>query len=267
MKRNKIKPTIKSNGLLYFGNNGINTIRSFGIDSLTIIDYFNLLTNRGLNLFSDNSKMNIEVILYLNLLNEINFNIDILISEFNKSQFDDFYNMSHSLSIIKICYHYKKNNFNIKIIKTSKKSKSPDFEIEGILCDLKVRHDKTLERVRNKLKYNNYDVDDDLYANTLFLEIRSLNQDLESAIKSRANDGFEQAQVLIFDLSDHFHSWNYHRLKKVKMINDNNIISDIPLLPKINDIIIFSSDNAINLNTSIFKPQAFWIKLCKNYCA
>ncbi len=128
--------------------------------------------------------------------------------------------------------------------------------INEIRCDLKVRYDQINRDMRNYLHL--LEEDEELYHRIHFSKIRTRFQDLKSALENRALKGFEQANCLIFDLSNHFHSWNYHRINSYIKKYQTKEFSQKPLDPIPDICIIFSPDNTIDRNVSEFKPKAYW---------
>lgn len=232
MKKKIIEPKISDDGLIFFDSSGLNIT----VFNLTVDDFLNIhsnLTKKGYRPRLGNAKINITFELYCNELINLGFDISVLINELNNAHKGDYFTLSHGLSLTKICYHYVKNGNDVKILRTSRENKSADIKINNVLCELKVRHDK---------RDNS----------------GTLHEHLISALENRAQTAFEHADCLFIDLSSHFHTWNYHRIKTY--LNEKKIynISNRPIDPVKDYCILFSPDNALDRNNPEFIPKAYW---------
>ena len=247
-----ITPTTKEEGIIFFGRSGLNILLEYGISSTEYLKIHGNLVEHGLRTKCPDAITQITFALYCHELLKMNFNIENLITEFNLAQKSDFSEISHVVSLAKLCFHYKKANFAICVNKKSN-SKSPDLTIDGVKCDLKVRLDQIDRRMqpyKDSLMVNGNSKE---YNDRYFKEIRTMSEDLQSALRNRSGSGFQQAECLIFDLSSHFHTWNFHRLK------NSNIegISNKPIKPIPGYVIIFSPNNAMSGGAK-FDPEAIW---------
>jgi hypothetical protein len=259
-----IRLKIEQDGMILLYNtnnkneNGINIERSYGIEPSRYLEIHKKLLNKGLKIGCLETGKIIKFSLYCNELLDMDFDLSNLLCEFNASQ-NNYEELAHTVSLAQLCYHYTKCGFNICVNKKKKNQRNPDITINGVKCELKVRHDKTFNRMKKHQSL--LETNRDKYYEIYFNNIRSLKEDLLSAINNRAEEGFKQAKCLIFDLSNHFHSWNFYRLKGNKF----DWLSEKPIAPICGSIIIFSPNNAVDLNKLKFEPEAFWAKLfCKN---
>ena len=121
---------------------------------------------------------------------------------------------------------------------------------------MKVRHDQIERRM---IKHHNLlNNDENKYYDIYFKEIKSMSEDLISALRNRSGKGFEQAECLIFDLSSHFHTWNFHRISSGLKKGTVKNVSSKPIKAIPGWCIIFSPDNALDMNKNNFEPRAFW---------
>jgi len=249
-----IDPLAEENGMVYYGNSGENIKAIYGIDSIEFIKIHQRLVKRGLITEFPDAYIQIQFALYSNELINMGFDLSNLLSEFNSAQKNNFHELNHALSLTKLCYHYHKAGFNIEVVKTQSNQSTPDLIIDEVTCDLKVRHDQTneiMQRHRDLLSSGKEQEYYDIYFNS----IRSLQKDLMSALENRAS---KQAECLIFDLSNYFHTWNYYRIESYLQNKTIDGVSRKPIKAIPGVCIIFSPDNAKNLQTRIFTPKAFW---------
>jgi len=246
--------------MVFFNGNGINTAWHFNYSVAEIEKFYKYYReNYGIGFRFPLAFENTRLLIYLHYLESIGFDLTDLCKEVIKSQENNYESYYHSLSLAKICFHYKKVEVDISIIPTNKREKCSDLVINNIKVDLKVRHDNT----KNRCKFGIFDsVSEEERAEDYFSAIRSPEEDLLQAISSRAEKGFMQAQAIIFDLSSHFHSWNYHRLSSIENMK-LEYIKDIPIIPSIGDIIVFSPNNTNVLETEKYEPKAKWILVGK----
>ena len=191
----------------------------------------------------------LNTILYLAELEKLDFSLVNLIHEIKESQSVSVEQVYHAYTLTQICYQYTKYGYSLKVLRTHHKESRPDLLINEITCDLKVRNDqhwKTMQQYFHLL-----DKDPEKYHKISSSLIKSPYQDLTSALENRASKGFFQADCIILDLSNHFHTWNYHRRKK-------DGLPDHPLKPIKDAIIIFMPDNAGRSGKNDFSPQALW---------
>ena len=246
-----LTPTAKEDGMIFYGKSGLNVLSIYGINPTDYLKIHENLVGHGLRVRCQDAAIQINFTLHCDALLQMNFNIENLISEFNTAQKSDLSEINHAVSLAKLCFHYKMSNFDIHINKRSN-SKSPDLTIDGVKCDLKVRLDQ-IDRRMQPYKDLLMNGKTEEYHDKYFKEIRTISEDLLSALKNRSGTGFQQAECLIFDLSSHFHTWNFHRLK------NSNIegISNKPPKPIPGYVIIFSPDNAMS-DRGKFEPEAIW---------
>ncbi len=252
----RIEPIAEEGGMIKFGRSGLNVKSAYGIDPVEFLDIHSRIVEMGLKTPFEEASVYIIFDLFCNELINLGFDIIDLISEFNKAQGNNWEDTAHALSLAKLCYHYKRSGFDVKIVKTSTKLSTPDLSIDGIACDLKVRHD---QHNRKMMQYKQLLKEDaEKYHDIYFDKIRDMHEDLILALENRSVGGFSQAECLIFDLSNHFHTWNYHRIRSY--INKQAIrgISKKPLKPVPGSCIIFSPDNAQYNAERSFEPRAYW---------
>lgn len=252
-----INPKVDRGGMARFGKSGFNIKLAYGIDSKDFLKIHETLAEKGLRTpYEQLAGVYIHFELFCNELLKMNFDISNLLSEFNKAQKNNREDTAHAMSLTKLCYHYTKSGFNVKINKTKKKTSSHDLIINGVTCDLKVRHDQVNHDMQQY--FHLLEKNEELFYDVLRDKIRSRYEDLKSALESRAEKGFQQADCLIFDLSDHFHSWNYHRIESYIKEHQTKEFSQEPLRPIPNSCIIFSPDNVVGGKRPAFKPRAYW---------
>jgi hypothetical protein len=249
-----INPVVEDNGMVYYGKSGENIKAIYGIEPSNFIKIHQRLVEQGLIVEFPDASSHIVFSLYCNELLKMGFDLSKLLSEYNSSQKHNFEELKHALSLTKICYHYHKAGIQIEVERTKARQSAPDLVVNGVTCDLKVRHDQIYKRLQSHRNLVQSGIDED-YHRIFFDSIRSLQKDLESALENRLSN---QAQCFIFDLSDHFHSWNYHRIKSYLSNKTINGISTEPIKAIPGVCIIFSPDNAMNLNSRGFYPRAFW---------
>lgn len=257
--KNIIEPVFNED-MIFFNDDGINIARHFNYSVAEIQNFYHYFQKKhGIRFRFPLAFENSRLLIYLDYLESIGFDITELCKEVIKSQENNYESYYHSLSLAKICFHYKKTGIDISIIPTTKKEKSADLVINQISVDLKVRHDNT----RSRCNFGIFDsVSEEERANDYFAAIRSPKEDLLQAIKSRAKKGFMQAQAIIFDLSSHFHSWNYHRLDSIEN-RKMEYIKDIPIIPSMGDIIVFSPKNTNVTGIEKYEPKAKWVLVGK----
>lgn len=250
------EPVAHENGMLMFGRSGLNIQRIYGIDPKQFLKIHKKLVGMGLETPLEEAKTYITFELYCNELLKMGFDLSILISEFMKAQKNTREDVTHVLSLAKLSYHYIKFGHDVKLIKTRGKGKNPDLGINGLKCDLKVRQDQIQPDMRNY--FHLLEKHKEEYHKIYSSKIRSRYEDLVAALENRGEHGFEQADCLIFDLSSHFHSWNYHRINTYVENHATNEVSTKPLAPISGVCIIFSPDSANDLNVTGFYPKAYW---------
>lgn len=255
--KKQIIPVIYDEEMVFYGQSGLNVKRTFGISANDFLQLHEQLVYRGLMVEIENAGIMVDFVLYTNALMNAGAEVEILIREFNRSQKGDGTDLAHALSLSKLYYHYWKSKYDVHVQKTHKSISIGDLIINGVKCDLKVRHDQTSQRMKKHnhlLLAGKQDKYYEIYSN----EIRSLQEDLKSAFSSRVEEGFNQADCVILDLSNHFHSWNYHRLKSMERIGTIHGLSNEPIPAISKSCVLFSPNNAINLNITGFHPQAFF---------
>lgn len=252
-----IIPVIHDKEMVFYGQSGLSVKRIFGINTNDFLHMHEKLVNLGLKVRIENAGIMVDFVLYTNALMNNGAEVDIIIREFNQSQKGDGTDLAHALSLSKLYYHYWKSKYDVHVQKTHKSISTADLIINGVKCDLKVRLDQTSQRMKKHnhlLLAGKQDKYYEIYSN----EIRSLQEDLKSAFSSRVEEGFNQADCVILDLSNHFHSWNYHRLKSMERLGTIHGLSNEPIPAISKSCILFSPNNARNLNITGFHPQAFW---------
>lgn len=250
------EPELKSDGCIFFGKSGLNIKRIYGVGPEDFIVFHEKMVSMGFTTPWDLADYYVIFELYCRELYEMGYNLFPLIDEFNIAQNSSIEDISHIVSLTKICYHYTQNDIKVEIKRSKKDIKTPDLIINDVSCDLKVRHDQLNREMVNYMHLIEKDVK--LYHNIRANKILSRYSDLVAALESRAEKGFRQAECIIFDLSSHFHSWNFHRIKSYVKKYPTNEFSEQPLKPIPGVCIIFSPDNANDMRVSEFVPKAFW---------
>lgn len=247
--------------MIQYEENGLNIRRIFGIQPEDFLQMHEDLVELGLVVRSSNVKLQIDFVLYCHALAKAGENVETLIREFNTAQKGDGTDMWHALSLAKIYYHYNAVGYNVLVRKTHKSISQPDLTINNLNCEIKTRIDQTIRRLKQRLPSGI--VQDEDYE-ILSSEIRSREEDLRSAILNSVKHGFNQADCVILDLSDHFHSWNYYRLLAEQNAGTIEGLSSQPVRPYTNTCILFSPNNALDLNQVGFNPRAYWGYLLLN---
>jgi hypothetical protein len=223
------EPVANEEGMITFGRISLHVKSIYGLSPEQFLEIHRKIVKKGLETPFEIADYYITFELYCHELLSMDYDFSTLISEFNITQKENLDDVPHCLSLAKLCYHYVKHGYDVEIIKTSGKDKSPDLMINEIRCDLKVRYDQINRDMRNYLHL--LEEDEELYHRIHFSKIRTRFQDLKSALENRALKGFEQADCLIFDLSNHFHSWNYHRINSYIKKYQTKEFSQKPLDP------------------------------------
>jgi len=168
------------------------------------------------------------------VLEQEGFDISILINEFNIAQIpDEIYEIRHVFSLAKLCYAYLNEGYNVEILKKSNEEKSPDLKINNFRADLKVRREEDFAEYMLK------QLEIDEFENNIIYKIKVdlrkfLSQDMEQAIKSRINEGREQADNIIFDFS-------YLKSRRGIQLLCPDLDPSKPIPPMKNRVIVFSS--------------------------
>jgi len=252
-----INPISTADGLIRYGETGLNVQRIFAISSADFLKMHEDLLCRGLKVRCPNAGAQIDFVLYCHSLTVSGAEVDILISEFNTAQLGDGTDMKHALSLAKLYFHYFTAGHRIQVIRTDNSQSTADLCIDGVKCDLKVRHDQTEKRMEPHGNLLSEGKSDEYY-DIFWEEIRSMEHDLSTAIRNRVQSGFVQADCIILDLSNHFHSWNYHRLLSLQKAGEINGLSADPVAAIAGACILFSPNNARDLRRTGFHPEAFW---------
>ena len=254
---NIVNPVGSDDGMVFYGPTGLNVERIFGIHSNDFLHLHKQLVDRGLKVRITNANILVDFVLYAHVLIDSGAEVETLIREFNTAQKGDGADLAHALSLSKLYYHYWISGYDVRIQKTHKSISKADIVINGVECDLKVRHDQTNRRME---KHNDLLLSgkQEEYNEILSSETRSLHEDLMSAFSSRVKEGFNQAACVFLDLSSHLHSWNYYRLKTMERAGAIHGLSYTPVPAIVNTCILFSPDNAHNLNIAGFNPKAYW---------
>ncbi|HDZ21127.1 hypothetical protein LCGC14_0094280 [marine sediment metagenome] len=252
-----ISPIPNEDGMVYYGGSGRNVQRVFGVCPADFLQMHTDLVGRGLKVRAPHAGAQIDFVFYCHALVGAGADVETLIREYNAAQKGDGAELMHALSLAKLYYHYNAAGYCVRIQRTHKSVSTADLAIDDIECELKVRHDQTWRRME-KHRELLYAGRDDEYYDILWGEIRSREQDLASALKNRAAEGFDQAACVILDLSDHFDSWNYHRLKYLQQEGHIRGLSTRPVPPVADACVLFSPYNAVNLNRVGFNPKAYW---------
>ncbi len=177
------------------------------------------------------------------------FDLTNLIHEFNTAQTSSQDEISHALSLAMVCYHYHFNGDKVEVIITDGDDLSPDLSINGITCDIKVR--KPPDNGRTFQYLHLMSTDPALFEKMTRYVPRTPYEVMQKMLENRAEHGFHQADALIFNVSQLFHTWTFHRIKKYGF-------SENPL-PPIKDVaIIFSPNVAKDLVRRNLTYEARW---------
>lgn len=250
-----IIPRGEPNDVIYYGEAGLN-VGLFGLNSDSFLELHHKITKHGLNIRTPWPELQILFVLYSNELLNLGFDIKVLVSEFNNAQRGDGSDAKHALSLTKLTYHYVTSGHDVIVVKTHPKKPSPDIIINDVKCELKVRLDQTENRMQQH-RHLLFDGQHEKYQDLCFSEIHSHIEDLQRGLRV-AKVGFRQGECVFLDLSNHFHTWNYHRL--ASSLNAGNIqgLYTTPVPPAPQTCILFSPDNALNCVNRNFHPRAFW---------
>lgn len=251
-----LTPTGNEDGMIFYGENGLNVQEIFGIIPSDFLRMHDGLVSDGLKVRLADIDAQVDFIFYCHELKVAGADIERVILEFNAAQKGDGTDLRHALSLAKLYYHYYTTGSDVRILKTNKSESTPDLVINDIKCELKVRHDQTNHRMNNYselLLAGKHDEYHEIWRS----ETRSMQEDLSSA-RSRVNEGFRQADCVILDLSSHFHSWNFHRLASLQEQGGIRGLSAQPVPAIVGTCILFSPDNARNDNWVGFLPKAYW---------
>ncbi len=132
----------------------------------------------------------VEFILNLSDLDNERVDVSPLMKEFGGiGNIDD---LRHTCSLAFITAAYTLAGYKIEFVRKTKGQKSPDFYINGLSADLKVRQRMDLEREFLKRNSNTFQV---ILGEELCL-------DVGSTIQNRVYDGIKQAEVLFVDLDN-----------------------------------------------------------------
>lgn len=252
-----ITPIANKDGMVFYMQNSLNIQRIFGICPSDFLQMHANLAERDLKVITTDTHAQVDFVFYCHALVMAGADVRTLIHEFNTSQKGDGTDLIHALSLAKLYYHYNTAGYKVHIQRTNKSVSTADLVIDNVKCDVKVRHDQTYRRMnkyRNLLSGGKHNEYHEILSN----EIRSLQKDLESALTNRAEEGFGQSDCVILDLSDHFYSWNYHRLKSLQETGSIQGLSTSPIPAVTSTCILFSPDNARDLNRIGFNPKAYW---------
>ncbi len=256
-KKPIILPTVEGDGLVSFSGSGLNVKRLYGLAPSAYLAISNDLVVKGLKIRYPDAKTQITFALYCHELLDMDFDLLPLLSEFNAAQNNDSSEVAHALSLAKLCFHYRKHNFHIQLNKARPNQPNPDLTIDTVACELKVRHDQLCRKMK-RYQHLLHNGQDEEYNRLYFDSIRSMHGDLQAAIKNRAGEALEQSKCTILDLSDHFHTWNFHRLRNGMRAGSVTGFSETPLMPVPGAYVIFAPDNATDLRTNSFEPKALW---------
>ena len=251
-----ITPLANEAGMVYYGQNGLHVQSSYGVCAADFLQMHADLADRGLEVRRTDVGVQVDFVFYCHSLAASGADVGTLIREVNAAQKGDGTDLMHALSLAKVFYHYSAAGCDVHIRGTHKSVSRADLVIDHVDCELKVRLDQTgrrLERHRHLLFAGRVDECHGIYSS----EIRSLHEDLSSAL-FRVDEGFRQASCVILDLSSHFHSWNYHRLRSFQQAGDIRGLSTLPVPPVAGTCILFSPDNALDRNDARFNPRAYW---------
>ena len=246
-----VEPEIRDDGILMIGNCGINLPVVYNIENDVFLEYYRSLKEKqDFRIYrEDLGHIPLHFILYCKELEGIGFNVNNLVSEFKVSQSGDIDEAIHTLSLAQVCYGYHKEGYAIEVILTKRDNKSPDLLIEGITTDLKVRRERIgAEGLARKAGIT-------LKPGYMFsIPVNHTEERLEDLIKAldnRAEAAFEQAEMLILDMTSGFDTWNYMKVRKLGL-------SKVPLPPKKDSVVISIPKNVIDRNDPFFKPKFFW---------
>ena len=250
-------PSISDDGMVYYGDSGLNILRSYSIQPTDYQRMHETLIELGLTMIYLDAGSQSTFLLYCHALHELDADVKTLIQEFNKAQKGGPEDVRHALSLSKLFFHYSDVGCQVEIVKAKKSISTPDLKVNGISCELKVRLDQHNRRMQPYF-YLLKDGKNDEYNEIYFREIRSMQEDFEAA-RGSIEVGFSQGDCVILDLSDHFDAWNYYRLESLRTNDKYRIMfNPNPINPCKDACILFSPVNAIDLNEARFNPRALW---------
>jgi len=237
--------------LIQIGNSGINVEASYGISNEKFITmYYEINKKYGLRIEHPYCCETVVLfVLHIWPLFQDGYDLTNLIYELNYAQKKSQDDISHALSLAIVCYHYHFNGDKVEVIITDRSVSSPDLSINGITCDVKVRKSPDSGRV---LKYLHLIKTDPALFNQVMSCVRQTSAEtMQKTLENRAEHGFHQADALIFNLSQLFNTWTFHRIKKYSF-------SENPI-PPIKDVaVMFSPNIAKDLNRNKLTYEARW---------
>lgn len=260
--------------LIRLDNQGINfKILEFDADEIVEISYY-LNENFGLNLlrsgFTIERTMNrkgeiikakssdlpniIKLLKYCYELSMSGIDITQIIRDFNESQRNnDREFFSHTFSLSKLAYRYNMEGYKIEIIRREKGKINPDFLINDLSAELKVRTDPDIANlILNKLGIEQFETNKEYEISLDPLE--GICIDLGNAIKSRLLEASKQADVVFFDFS-YLPSLPSITLKVTDEFREREAIP-----PKKGRIIIFSTMGSL-IGEDFYSDKWLWTYL------
>jgi len=254
-----LNPVVRENGVVEYGRSGLNVQSCFGVNGQDYRVRYERLVQHGLRPGYPDAFIQIRFVLHCYAALSLGADVDDLIREFNAAQRGDGTEAAHALSLAEVFYHYTSAGVDIVVNRTRKSESTPDAVINGVTCDLKVRVDQTNRRAQKhsqlllsgKCKCDEYS---ELYES----EVRSSEEDLAHALHNAVPHGFKQAKCVILDLSSHFHTWDYYRLKSLQQAGGIVGLSARPIPAVANSCILLSRDDSLRAGGGSFNPRAYW---------
>lgn len=238
--------------VLLIGKSGLNIEAIYGISNEKFISIYDEIDKKyGLRIEHPHSCETVVLfLLHIWPLFQDGYDLTNLIHEFNIAQKSSQDEISHALSLAMVCYHYHFSGNEVGVIITNGSGLSPDLSINGITCDMKVR--KPPDRGRALKFLHLISTDPALFEKMTRHVTKTPDEIMQKMLENRAEHGFHQADTLIFNVSQLFYTWTFHRIK-------NYGFSEKPIQPIKDVAIIFSPNVAKDLIRKKLKYEARWL--------
>lgn len=244
--------------MIWLGQSGLNVESCYGLTAQDVVERHRKLKSLGLKTFTTHVREHIVFTLLTDLLIESQFDPKLMIAEYNKAQMGELTELRHAVSLCQLTYHYHITGHDVELLRSGK-AKSPDLKVDGVGCELKTRADQTWLRLAKRGYWTLVgEGRHDELAELLSSATRSMTQDLDAAWRSRGSEAQRQGEYIVLDLSNHFHTWNYHRLREMEMCGCIRGLHSVPVAPIPGAVGLFSPDNAMNSNSSSFTQRAYF---------
>lgn len=142
-----ITPIANEEGMVFYGQNGLNVQKIFGVCPADFLQMHADLADRGLKVRATDADAQVDFVFYCHALVTSGADVGTLIREFNAAQKGDGTDLRHALSLAKLYYHYNAAGYDVSIQRTHKSVSTADLVIDDVECDVKVRHDQTWRRM------------------------------------------------------------------------------------------------------------------------